>query len=192
MIVPKIAICRRTVLALCGTLLASSPEFADGAADPAMALPQPGDFLVSETSGSSPRPMRPHDLPTGGPPVLAWPMDAATGTVRRGSRSNQVLLVRLNIARLSAAEQRFASRGVVAFSAICTHAGCAVSGWRASDEYFLCPCHGSMYDPRAGARVVGGPAPRPLPALPLQPNAHALMVAAKFTSWVGGSTGRTD
>lgn len=189
---PKIAVFRRAVLALCGTLLASSPEFADGAADPAMALPQPGDLLVPESSGPSPRAIRPDDLPAGGPPVLAWPMDAAIGTVRRGSRLNQVLLVRLSVARLSAVEQGFASQGVVAFSAICTHAGCAVSGWRASDEYFLCPCHGSMYDPRAGARVVAGPAPRPLPALPLRPNAEALTVAAKFTSWIGGSTGRTD
>jgi rieske iron-sulfur protein len=189
---PKVALFRRTVLALCGTLLASSPEFADGAADPAMALPRPGDMLVPENSGPSPRPMRPHDLPAGGPPALAWPMDAATGTVRRGSRLNQVLLVRLNIAQLDAAERRFANQGVVAFSAICTHAGCAVSGWRASQGYFLCPCHGSMYDPRAGARVVGGPAPRPLPALPLRPNADALTVGARFTSWIGGSTGRTD
>jgi rieske iron-sulfur protein len=119
-------------------------------------------------------------------------MDGATGTVRRGSRFNQVLLVRLINARLSAAEHDLASQGVVAFSAICTHAGCMVSGWRASDGYFLCPCHGSMYDPSVGARVVGGPAPRPLPALPLRPNRGELTVAARFTSWIGGSTGRTD
>jgi rieske iron-sulfur protein len=189
---PEFALFRRAVLGLCGTLLANSPEFADSAANPAMALPRPGDVLVPESSGPSPRPLRARDLPAGGPPVLAWPMDPATGTVRRGSRLNQVLLVRLSIHRLSAAEQGFASQGAVAFSAICTHAGCAVSGWRASEGYFLCPCHGSMYDPRLGARVVGGPAPRPLPALPLRPNADALTVAAKFTSWIGGSTGRTD
>jgi rieske iron-sulfur protein len=165
---------------------------AAGAADPAMALPQPGDVLVPETSGARPRPMHPDDLPTGGPPVLAWPMDRATRTVRRGSRFNQVLLVRLSIARISIAEQAFASHGVVAFSAICTHAGCAVSGWRSSDACFLCPCHGSVYDPSAGARVVAGPAPRPLPALPLRITGGAVTVAAGFTSWIGGSTGRTD
>lgn len=65
----------------------------------------------------------------GGPTVLAWPMDGATGTVRRGSRFKQVLLVRLRTARLTAARQGFANDGVVAFSAICTHAGCVVSGW---------------------------------------------------------------
>ena len=189
---PKFALARRAVLGLCGTLLATTPEFARGAPDPAMAMPQPGDWLVPETSGRSPRPIRPNDLPAGGPPVLAWPIDRATGTVRRGSRVNQVLLVRLRTDRLSAAEQGFASHGVVAFSAICTHAGCLVSGWRASKEYFLCPCHGSMYDPSAGGRVVGGPAPRPLPAMPLRPGQDALTIAARFTSWVGGSTSRTD
>jgi rieske iron-sulfur protein len=192
MILPRFALFRRAVLGLCGTLLASPPDFAQGAADPAMALPQPGDLLVPERSGRSPQPMRPLDLPAGGPPVLAWPLDGATGTVRRGSRFNQVLLVRPRRARRSAAGQIFASQGVVAFSAICTHAGCVVSAWRASEGYLLCPCHGSMYDPSAGARVVGGPAPRPLPALPLRPNRGELTVAATFTSWVGGSTGRTD
>ncbi len=189
---PEFALFRRAVLGLCATLVASPPDFAEGAADPAMALPQPGDLLVPETSGPSPQPMRPRDLPAGGPPVLAWPMDGTTGTVRRGSRFNQVLLVRLSNARRSAAEPVFASQGVVAFSAICTHAGCVVSGWRASDGYFLCPCHGSIYDPRAGARVIGGPAPRPLPALPLRRKREELTVAANFTSWIGGSTGRTD
>jgi rieske iron-sulfur protein len=189
---PKSTLSRRAALRLCGTLLATPPGLANGAADPAMALPQPGDVLVLETAGPSPRPMRPHDLPAGGPPLLAWPMDGATGTVRRGSRFNQVLLVRLSIARLSTAEEASASQGVVAFSAICTHAGCVVSGWRSADGCFLCPCHGSVYDPGAGARVVAGPAPRPLPGLPLRITGDALTVAAGFTSWIGGSTGRTD
>ena len=189
---PNFVPSRRAVLGLCAALLASPPEFANSAADPAMALPQPGDLLIPETPGAPPRPMRARDLPAGGPPVLAWPMDAATGIVRRGARFNQVLLIRLTIARLSAAEQVFASQGVVAFSAICTHAGCVVSSWRAADKCFLCPCHGSIYDPSAGARVIGGPAPRPLPALPLRADHEALTVAARFTGWIGGSTSRTD
>jgi hypothetical protein len=40
--------------------------------------------------------------------------------------------------------------------------------------------------------VVGGPAPRPLPALPLRPGRDALTVGARFTSRIGGSTGRMD
>ena len=65
----------------------------------------------------------------------------------------------------------------VAYSAVCTHAGCIVAYDSARTE-LVCPCHGSIYDPRHGARVVAGPAPRPLPAVPVrvdsQGNAYAV------------------
>jgi nitrite reductase/ring-hydroxylating ferredoxin subunit len=48
-----------------------------------------------------------------------------------------------------------------AFSAVCTHMGCIVS--RISDGTIDCPCHGSQYSITTGD-VVGGPAPKPLPA----------------------------
>ena len=59
----------------------------------------------------------------------------------------------------------------VAYSAVCTHAGCIVAYDSARAE-LVCPCHGSVYDPRRGARVVAGPAPRPLSAVPLQVDAQ--------------------
>ena len=48
--------------------------------------------------------------------------------------------------------------GFVAISAVCTHLGCIVNP---SARGFVCPCHGSVFDP--DGRVLGGPAPRPLP-----------------------------
>ena len=53
----------------------------------------------------------------------------------------------------------------VAFSAICTHAGCTVNFDQSSDE-FVCPCHGSVYNAVTGA-VISGPAPSPLPSIPV-------------------------
>lgn len=50
------------------------------------------------------------------------------------------------------------------FSAICTHQGCPVNA--VTGGKILCPCHGSQFDATTGA-VVGGPAPRPLPAVPV-------------------------
>lgn len=50
------------------------------------------------------------------------------------------------------------------FSAVCTHQGCTVSS--VQNGVISCPCHGSQYNARSGA-VVGGPAPRPLPAVPV-------------------------
>jgi cytochrome b6-f complex iron-sulfur subunit len=54
------------------------------------------------------------------------------------------------------------ARGCYALSSTCTHLGC-MTRWDKDAGRFACPCHGSRFD-RAG-RVVGGPAPRPLPRL---------------------------
>ncbi|GGL29202.1 hypothetical protein GCM10009037_11140 [Halarchaeum grantii] len=60
------------------------------------------------------------------------------------------------------------AEGYAAYSATCTHAGCTVSSRTGpNDQNFLCPCHQSVFNPLQGAKVVGGPAPRPLPQLPV-------------------------
>ena len=53
----------------------------------------------------------------------------------------------------------------VAYSAVCTHQGCTVAY---QDGQLACPCHGSVFDPANGAEVVAGPAPRPLPDIPVE------------------------
>jgi thiosulfate dehydrogenase [quinone] large subunit len=55
----------------------------------------------------------------------------------------------------------------VAYSSICTHAGCQVQ-FNPSGKDIVCPCHGAVYDPYNNARVVGGPAPYPLQKIPIQ------------------------
>lgn len=59
-------------------------------------------------------------------------------------------------------------KGYSAYSKVCTHEGCMVSERSGPDgTYFHCPCHQSTFDPLQGAEVVGGPAPRALPQLPI-------------------------
>jgi len=58
-------------------------------------------------------------------------------------------------------------QGMVAYSKVCTHAGCPVGLYQEQTEQLLCPCHQSLFDVRFGATQVFGPAPRPLPQLPL-------------------------
>ncbi|MDU6672842.1 MAG: Rieske 2Fe-2S domain-containing protein, partial [Bradyrhizobium sp.] len=58
-----------------------------------------------------------------------------------------------------------------------------------NDEVFKCMCHNSEYDPRRGAQVVFGPAPRRLAALPLVIKDGALVIAAPFIGKVGGQQG---
>lgn len=56
---------------------------------------------------------------------------------------------------------RLSGDRVVAYSRICTHAGCTV-GYDSAANLLVCPCHGAEYDPTKGAAVVAGPAPQPL------------------------------
>ena len=153
-------------------------------AQPENERPKEGDWLVSIQS-ESPVPLQPKDIPSGGPPVGAWAMDQVGNLVRKGSRLNKVLLLRLDPATLVGITQERAADGVVAYSAICPHAGCDVDAWVDDQKILECSCHYSRYNPRNGAMVVDGPAPRALPALPLKIVDGNLAVAKPFTARVG-------
>ncbi len=58
-------------------------------------------------------------------------------------------------------------QGYLAFSKLCTHAGCPVGLYQELTQQLLCPCHQSLFDVLTGATQVFGPAPRPLPQLPI-------------------------
>src|SRR6266511_629140 len=51
---------------------------------------------------------------------------------------------------------RLGERQVVAFSAVCTHAGCTV-GYDSGSRLLACPCHGAEFDPARGAGAVARP-----------------------------------
>ena len=153
-------------------------------AQPENERPKEGDLLVSVDS-ESPVPLQPKDIPIGGPPMVAWAMDQVGNLVRKGSRLNKVLLLRLDPATLVGATKERAADGVVAYSAICPHAGCEVDAWVDDQKILECSCHYSRYNPRNGAAVLDGPAPRALPALPLKIVDGNLAVAKPFTARVG-------
>ena len=77
---------------------------------------------------------------------------------------------------------------IVAYSKICTHVGCPVALYEQTTHHILCPCHQSTFDAATGATVIFGPAPRPLPQLPLTVDAQGYLVAkSDFTQPVGPS-----
>ena len=146
--------------------------------------PKEGDLLV-KVGDATLTPLTPADIAVGAKQTMAWAMDPADKTLRSGSRLNRVLLLRLNAEKLSPETKARAADGIVAYTAICTHTGCEVTEWVADEQILVCPCHESRFDPRDGARVVDGPAPRNLPALPLKIANGALVVAKPFTATVG-------
>ncbi len=67
--------------------------------------------------------------------------------------------------------------GVVAFSKICTHAGCPVGLYQAETQELFCPCHQSTFSVPEGCKPTFGPATRPLPQLPIGVDAEGFVVA---------------
>ncbi|TFV80486.1 Rieske (2Fe-2S) protein [Bradyrhizobium frederickii] len=186
---------RRTVLlgALATTACLGCSAHARANEDPPGSdeRPQKGDVFVFSEGDKEGKLISAADLPAGGPPVHAWPKDPKTSVVRSGSRLNEILIIRLDPAELDEKARARAVDGILAYSAICSHAGCPVTAWVKSDvgdkEVFKCMCHNSEYDPRAGAQVVFGPAPRRLAALPLALADGSLSVAGNFIGKVGGA-----
>jgi rieske iron-sulfur protein len=153
--------------------------------DPKKARPQAGDQFVFFSGDRKGETVMVEDLPMGGPQTMAYPKDPQTDTVRNGSRLNQVVLIRLVEQELSEETRANAVDGIVAYSAACTHQACPVSMWKADAFTLFCSCHGSQFDPRDNARVVGGPAPYRLAMLPLTVEQGVLVAAGPFSGRVG-------
>lgn len=149
--------------------------------------PKPGDVLVFAEDDQAGQPVKPADLVPGGPLTPAWPMDPGTRVVRDGSRLNYLLLVRLDLQDLDAETRSASADGIVAYSAICSHAGCPVTGFLEEEglRVLKCFCHNSVFDPRQQAVVLSGPAPRRLAGLPVEIVDGALVVKATFNGKVG-------
>ncbi|WP_407317544.1 Rieske 2Fe-2S domain-containing protein [Isoptericola halotolerans] len=103
-----------------------------------------------------------------------------------------VLLVRLNPEDLRSDQspegETWSYDGIVAYSKICTHVGCPVALYEQQTHHLLCPCHQSTFDMADGAKVVFGPANRPLPQLPITVDDEGyLMAQHDFVEPVGPS-----
>jgi ubiquinol-cytochrome c reductase iron-sulfur subunit len=98
-----------------------------------------------------------------------------------------IVIVRLDPSALALPPGResWAPDGIVAYSKICTHAGCAINLYRKptfpeleAKPALVCPCHYSTFDPARGGTVLFGPAGRDLPQLPLMIDRKGVLRAA--------------
>ncbi len=87
----------------------------------------------------------------------------------RGQAVDQTVLVRVSNQGFTTMKGResWAPKGYVAYSKMCTHLGCPVGLYEQQLQLLVCPCHQSMFNVTNGAVPQFGPAPRPLPQLPL-------------------------
>jgi len=77
---------------------------------------------------------------------------------------------------------------IVAYSKICTHLGCPAALYDQNTHHILCPCHQSTFDATLGAKVIFGPATRPLPQLPIGVDSQGYLIAlGDFNEPVGPS-----
>ena len=147
--------------------------------------PKEGDVRVSPLMPKSPLPLKPRIFRSADrrfSPGHRIPQAIPLAGTRASTRSCWSISTR---STLVGSTQERAAEGVVAYSAICPHAGCEVNGWLADQQILECSCHYSHYNPREAAAVMDGPATRSLAALPLKIVEGKLTVAKPFTGRVG-------
>jgi ubiquinol-cytochrome c reductase iron-sulfur subunit len=98
---------------------------------------------------------------------------------RTDSGDSQTLLIKTapGAFRPKAGRETWSPDGIVAFSKICTHAGCPVGLFEASTNQLFCPCHQSVFSVPQWCRPVKGPATQPLPQLPITVDPDGYIVA---------------
>jgi ubiquinol-cytochrome c reductase iron-sulfur subunit len=144
--------------------------------------PRPDDPAFKDTKGLIPlvysdfRRVSPDDLEPGGLATVFPGVreENANGYNGITDASSPTLIIRLRPGQKVKARKGQADFGwprqnpeFVAFSKICTHAGCPASLYEQQTGRLLCPCHQSQFQVLEDAKPVFGPATRSLPKLPL-------------------------
>lgn len=98
---------------------------------------------------------------------------------RLRQEDSQAVLLRVPPGLLQPLEGRegWSPAGYIAFSKICTHAGCPVGLYQVDSQRLFCPCHQTAFDVLQAAKPLFGPATRPLPQLPLAVDPEGFLVA---------------
>lgn len=93
--------------------------------------------------------------------------------------NSQTLLIRASVDDIVTEKGResWGPQGYLAYSKVCTHAGCPISLYQQETQQLLCPCHQSLFNVLDGALPIFGPAPRPLPQLPLAVDSNGYLVS---------------
>ena len=161
--------------------------------------PLPGDELTKTSwkagtrlvTDPGDRPIKASDLEVG---AVAQTLPEIIGEDKHRKLSDiakdAVLLIRLRPEEFNLDAERLSwtHEGIIAFSKICSHMGCAVALYEQQTKHLLCPCHQSTFDVTRAAKVIFGPAARPLPQLAITVDSEGYLIAqAPFNEPVGPS-----
>jgi ubiquinol-cytochrome c reductase iron-sulfur subunit len=162
----------------------------------------PGMRVVRDVTGT---PIRPADMQFGdlinAEPGIFFETDEEGepliegADLQREKAKAAVILVRMEPEDITPAAGRedWSVDGILCYSKICTHVGCPISLYERTTHNVLCPCHQSTFDLADNAKVVFGPAARPLPQLPLAVDEEGFLVAqSDFDEPVGPSFWERD
>ena len=119
------------------------------------------------------KPVRADDVPVGAL-ITVFP----EGHTKAADAQTVLVRVEEGRARPRPGREEWSPEGFLAFSKICTHAGCPVGLYQAETHQLLCPCHQSAFDVLKEAEPVFGPAARALPQLPLEIGPDGLLRAS--------------
>ncbi|GAA3941650.1 cytochrome bc1 complex Rieske iron-sulfur subunit [Actinoplanes auranticolor] len=167
--------------------LIRSPHKPDHGQDPPLFRtgfdPVPNEGKLVRLTREDGTPIRPEDVSVGGQ-ITVFP-GIPHGATNQYADS-PTLLIHLRAGDAAAA--RAATDGdaknkgamwgnYVAYSKICTHAGCPASLYEQQTNRLLCPCHQSQFLITENARPIFGPASRRLPQLPITVDEEGYFVA---------------
>ncbi|MFK7603183.1 ubiquinol-cytochrome c reductase iron-sulfur subunit [Deinococcus sp. SM5_A1] len=145
--------------------------------------PVEGDILVHAAASQEGDPIKISELSD--QLVRAWPMGKdkeGNNLIRKGDPNNVLAIFRFPAGKIIAPTNIEATINgeIVAYSDVCTHAGCSVADDDQTAGQMKCPCHSGQYDPKRGCMVVGGPPPRALAQLPIKQQGDNLVVGGFF------------
>ena len=136
------------------------------------------------------RPIRAEDLEVGAVAQTLPELMSGEKRTLNNIGKDAVLLIRLRPEEFNLTAERLSwtHEGIIAFSKICSHMGCAVALYEQQTKHLLCPCHQSTFDVTRAAKVIFGPSARPLPQLAITVDAEGYLIAkAPFNEPVGPS-----
>ncbi len=146
--------------------------------------PGRGDELMKTSWADGVRLVRDDGTPIRAADMLPGSLETVFPAVEGGNRQADAatMLIRLRREQVEeiqapSGQEDFGYQDFIAFSKICTHAGCPVSLYEQETGRILCPCHQSQFEVTNGARPVFGPAARPLPQLPIEVDGEGFFVS---------------